>query len=227
MIGNVVVLGLSAAINPVLVGVVLVTLASPRPKALLGAYVAGGMTFSVGLGIGAVSLASGTGAVEPSTSTTNGLVDVVLGLVLLGVAAWFATGRAERRRARTVAARAGRPKKPSLSDRLLGGSRTSMAFVAGVLLTLPSAMYLAALKDIAAAGVSTTDEVLAILLFNVLMFLPALIPLALLVAAPDGTRAAVERADRWMQSHQKGLVTVVAGAIGAYLTAKGIAALAG
>ena len=41
MIGNVVALGLSAAVNPVLVGVVLVTLASPRPKALLGAYLTG------------------------------------------------------------------------------------------------------------------------------------------------------------------------------------------
>ena len=88
-------------------------------------------------------------------------------------------------------------------------------------------MYLAALKDIAAAGVSTTDEVLAIVLFNVLMLLPALIPLALLVAAPDGTKAAVKRADRWMHSHRNKLVTAVANAIGAYLTVKGIAALAG
>jgi len=58
MIGNVVALGLSAAVNPVLVGVVLVTLASPRPKALLGAYLAGAMTFSIGLGIGAVASGS-------------------------------------------------------------------------------------------------------------------------------------------------------------------------
>ena len=227
MIGNVVALGLSAAINPILVGVVLVTLASPRPKALLGAYVAGAMTFSVGLGIGAVSLASGTGAVTPTTSTTNGLVDLVLGLVLLAVAAWFATGRAERRHARKVAAGAGRPKKPSVGDRLLGGSRTSMAFLTGVLLTLPSAMYVAALKDIAEAGVSTEEEILAIVLFNVLMLLPALIPLALLVVAPDATQAAVERSDRWMRGHQKRLVTVVAGAVVVYLTAKGIIAPAG
>jgi hypothetical protein len=227
MIGNVVVLGLSAAINPILVGVVLVTLASPRPKALLGAYLAGGMTFSVGFGIGAVSLASGTGAVTPSTSTTNGLADLVLGLFLLAVAVWFATGRAERRHACKVAASAGRPKKPSVGDRLLGGSRTSMAFLAGVLLTLPSAMYLAALKDIAQAGVSTREEILAIVLFNVLMLLPALIPLALLVVVPDATTAAVQRSDRWMRDHQKRLVTVVAGAIGLYLTAKGIVALAG
>ena len=111
MIGNVVVLGLSAAINPILVGVVLVTLASPRPKALLGAYVAGGMTVSIGIGIGAVSLASGTGAVTPTTSTTNGLVDLVLGLVLLAVAAWFATGRAERRHARKVGGRRRAPEE--------------------------------------------------------------------------------------------------------------------
>jgi hypothetical protein len=83
VIGNVVALGLSAAINPILVGVVLVTLASPRPKTLLGAYVAGGMTVSVAIGIAVVSLASDTGAIKPTTSTTNGLVDLVLGLLLL------------------------------------------------------------------------------------------------------------------------------------------------
>jgi hypothetical protein len=95
-----------------------------------------------------------------------------------------------------------------------------MAFLAGVLLTLPSAMYLAALKDIAQAGVSTQEEILAVVLFNVLMLLPALIPLALLVVAPDGTEAAVERSDRWMHDHQKRLVTVVAGAVGISLTGK-------
>ena len=227
MIGNVVALGLSAAINPILVGVVLVTLASPRPKALLGAYVAGGMTVSVAIGIAVVSLASGTGAVKPTTSTTNGLVDLVLGLLLLAVAAWFGSGRAERRHAGKVAAAAGRPKKPSLSDRLLGGSRATMAFAAGMLLTLPSALYLAALKDIAEAGVSTGEEFLAIVLFNVLMLSPALIPLVLLAVVPDGTKAAVERADGWMHDHQKRVVTVVAAAVGTYLTVKGIVALAG
>jgi Sap, sulfolipid-1-addressing protein len=227
MIGNVVALGLSAAVNPVLVGVVLVTLASPRPKALLSAYLAGAMTFSIGLGIGAVAVAGDTGAVTSSTSTTNGVADLVLGLVLLAVAAWFATGRAERRHARKVAASAGRPKKASVGDRLLGGSRTSMAFLAGVLLTLPSAMYLAALKDIAEAEVSTQEEVFAIVLFNVLMLLPALIPLVLLVVVPDATLAAVQRADRWMRDHQKRLVTAVAGGVGIYLSGKGIIALSG
>ena len=74
---------------------------------------------------------------------------------------------------------------------------------------------------------STGEELLAIVLFNVLMLLPALIPLALLVVAPDTTKTAVERADRWMRDHQKRLVTVVAGAIGVYLSAQGIIALAG
>jgi hypothetical protein len=64
-------------------------------------------------------------------------------------------------------------------------------------------------------------------LFNVLMLSPALIPLALLVVVPDATMSAVQRSDRWIRDHQKRLVTVVAGAIGAYLTGKGIVALAG
>jgi hypothetical protein len=64
-------------------------------------------------------------------------------------------------------------------------------------------------------------------LFNVLMLSPALIPLVLLAVVPDGTQAAVERSDRWMREHQKRLVTVVAGAVGIYLTGTGIVALGG
>ena len=75
-------------------------------------------------------------------------------------------------------------------------------------------MYVAALKDIAEAGVSTREELLSIVLFNVLMLSPALIPLALLAVVPDATNAAVERSDRWMRDHQKRLVTVVAGVSG-------------
>ena len=44
---------------------------------------------------------------------------------------------------------------------------------------------------------------------------------------PEGTKAAVERSDRWIRDHQKRVVTVVAGAVGVYLAAKGIIALAG
>ena len=109
--------------------------------------------------------------------------------------------------------------------RLLGGSRASMAFLAGVLLTLPSAMYIAALKDIAQAGVSTGEEFLAIVLFNVLMLLPALIPWPCWSSRrhhQDGGRASRP----WRRDHQKRLVTVVAGAIGVYLSAQGIIALA-
>ena len=77
------------------------------------------------------------------------------------------------------------------------------------------------------AEVSTQEEVFAIVLFNVLMLLPALIPLVLLVVVPDATLAAVQRADRWMRDHQKRLVTAVAGGVGIYLTGKGIIALSG
>jgi hypothetical protein len=73
-------------------------------------------------------------------------------------------------------------------------------------------MYLAALKDIAEAEVSTQEEVFA---------------MVLLVVAPDATRAVVQRADRWMRDHQKRLVTAVAGGVGIYLTGKGLVALSG
>jgi hypothetical protein len=101
-----------------------------------------------------------------------------------------------------------------------------MAFLAGVLLTLPSAMYLAALKDIAEAEVSTQEEVFAIVLFNVLMLLPALIPLS-------SSSSCRTRRRRLSSEPIAGCAIIrsgwsrVAGGVGIYLTGKGLVALSG
>lgn len=227
MIENVALLGLSCAFNPVLLGIVLLTLASERPKRMLGAYVAGAFTWSVGLGIGVVRVASGAEAFGGKSSPSRPIFDLVVGVALLAGSAWYGTGRAARRKARKAAAEAAAGKrvdqaaKPPLAERLLSGP-VWLAFVAGVLLNFPSVRYIEAMKEIVVANVSAHEQVLAILLFNLLMLSPGIVPLGFLVFRPDGTRAVMTGIDAWLRAHSHLLLTFVLAGLGLYLLAKGV-----
>jgi len=231
VIENVALLGLSCALNPVLLGVVLLTLASDRPKRMLGAYVAGAFTWSVGLGIGVVTVASDAEAFGGSSSPSRPIFDLAIGVALLAGAFWYGTGRAAARMERRSAAKAAvgvrteteEEKKP-LAERMLSGP-ASLAFLAGVILNFPSVRYIDAMKEIVVADVSRREQILAILLFNVLMLSPAIVPLTALVLRPEGTRVVVTRIDAWLRAHSHALLTVVFAVLGAYLIVKGAIAL--
>lgn len=243
MIENVALLGLSCAFNPVLLGVVLLTLASEHPKRMLGAYFAGAFTWSVGLGIGVVTVASDTDVLGGHSSPSRPGADIALGVLLLLGAFLYGTGRAARLRERRKTRRKARAQdqregsgegqpdqredggkekeKKSLADRLLSGS-AAPAFFAGVVLNFPSVRYIAAMKEIVVAEVSKHEQVLAILLFNVLMLSPAIVPLCALVVHPEGTRSAIARLDAWLRAHARVLLTIIFFALGVYLIVKGI-----
>jgi hypothetical protein len=246
VIENVALLGLSCALNPVLIGVVLLTLASERPKRMLGAYVAGAFTWSVGLGIGVVAVASSVEAFGGRSSPSRPIFDLAAGLALLAGAYWYGTGRAARRKARRAAAKhegavpvgsgvgaapavdgaqSDGPHKTPLPERLLSGS-VPLAFVAGVVLNFPSVRYIEAMKEIVVANVSEREQIVAILLFNVLMLSPGIVPLAFLAFRPEGTRTAMTRLDAWLRTHAQILLTAVLVVFGLYLIVKGLVALA-
>lgn len=228
MFRNVALLGASCAFNPVLLGVVLLTLASERPKRMLGAYVAGAFTWSVGLGIGVVTVASSADAFGGHSSPSRPIFDLVAGAALLAGAFWYGTGRAARRKAAKSAAKGAaeeRPQKTPLAERLLAGP-IPLAFAAGVVLNFPSVRYISAMKEIVVANVSSHEQVLAILLFNVLMLSPAIVPLAFMAFRPDGTRAVIVRLDAWMRAHAHMLLTAVLAGLGLYLLVKGYLGLA-
>jgi hypothetical protein len=229
MIVNVALLGASCALNPVLLAVVLLTLASEHPKRMLGAYFAGAFTWSVGLGIGVVTVASDTEVFGGHSSSSRPIFDLVVGGLLLTGAFLKGTGRVDRFKARRAAAKPtpdpAKPSKPPLAERLLSG-RVSLAFFAGVVLNFPSVRYIEAMKEIVVAEVSKQEQVLSILLFNVLMLSPAIVPLALLSFRPEETKSAITRLDGWMHANARALLTGVLAVLGLYLVIKGIAVLA-
>lgn len=82
------VLALDAALYPTLLAAVVILLSQPRRKPLLSAYLAGGLTISIGLGLGIIAALKGSSAVDSSTSAVSWTTDLAVGglALLLAVA---------------------------------------------------------------------------------------------------------------------------------------------
>jgi hypothetical protein len=219
---NVLVLAVAAAVSPTILAVVIVTLRRPSPQRLLLAYLAGGLLTSVAVGIAIVTSLNGLDVVSGSSPAADPIVDFTVGALVLLIAYVLATDRDARLQAR----REGRREKPSRdpwSERVLGHGTAPVAFAVGIALNLPGAFYLVALKDIAQGQHGIGAEAFAIVIFNLIMFLFAEIPLLGYSFAPEETQAKVEALNGWMSRNARQIVIVVATVMGLYLIARGIA----
>ena len=223
-------LALEAALYPTLLAAVVILLAGPRPRPLLAAYLAGGLTISITLGL--VIVFALEGAVNSESSALSWTADLVIGGLAVLVAVVLAT-RAderfrERRRRRKVAAGQSRPPEPPASkrepwsERILARGSVPIVFLAGLAINVPGAAYLVGLKDIAAEQQPTGTKVLLIVGFNLIMFMLAEIPLMGLFVAPERTGAIVHRFNDWVSSHSRLIAIWLCVFLGVFLIVRGI-----
>jgi hypothetical protein len=157
---DVILLSLTAALNPTLVAATTVMFLLPSPKKLMLGYLLGAYVTSITLGLVIVFSLSNSSATNTTQNTLSPAVDIALGSIALAAAFVLSTGRherlAERRRSRRGAkADKGSPRwQRELSK---GSPRTT--FVIGALLTLPGASYLTGLDQIHKLDYSTADTV--------------------------------------------------------------------
>ena len=221
-------LALGSAVYPTLLAVVLVILTQPNPRRLLGAYLAGAMLTSLTIGLVIVGgLGSGDVLNGSSGRTINPAFDLVVGLLLLGLLYALLTGRDRRfieRRDHKRQPRAESGKEP-WSDRVLRRQSIVLTFVVGMALNLPGALYLVALKEIASADQSSAQSVLQLLVYNLIMFAWAEIPLVGYGVAPERTEALITRIHDWLGSHTRQIAIGICAVAALYLTIKGVAGL--
>lgn len=224
-------LALDAALYPTLLAAVVILLSQPRPKALLGAYYAGGMVISVGLGLAIVFAAKSSGAFDSPSSGPSWTVDLAVGGLALLAAVALAVRADQRMRERRTQRKAARGKeKPKVekddrepwSQRILSRGSVPIVFAAGLAINVPGAAYLIALKDISSYHYSTGVDILLILAFNLIMFMLAEIPLAGLFLAPERTGALVDRMNRWLSSHSRQIAIGLLAVLGVFLVARGV-----
>ncbi|MFL5816515.1 MAG: GAP family protein [Conexibacter sp.] len=234
------VLAFEAALYPTLLAAVVILLSLERPARLIAAYLAGGMTISITLGILIVEFLGGTNLVENEQSLLSWTGDLVIGGLAVLLAVALATHADDRMRERRSARRAAPAPVPSggtpaatapvvdapnaepWSQRILARGSVPVVFVAAVFVNIPGAAYLVALKDIAAADQSFAVDLGQILLFNVIMFLLAEIPLVGLLVAPEKTGVLVGRMNTWLRDHSRQLAIVISFTLGVYLIVRGL-----
>jgi hypothetical protein len=225
-VSTVILLALTASLNPTLVAATTVMLLLERPKRLMLGYLLGACITSITLGLVIVFSLSDSSTANTTQNTLSPAVDIALGSIALAGAFVLKTGRHQRVVDRRRARRADKPDAgPPRWQRELSKGSARTTFVVGALLTLPGASYLAGLSQIHKLDYSTTTTVLLVVGFNVVMLWLLELPLACFVAAPDWTPGAVERAKGSMRRH--GRVVAIRGlaALGALLVIKGVIGL--
>lgn len=228
MAGTLIVLSLTASLNPTLLAITSLLLLRDRPAGMMAGFLVGSYTISISLGI-AIVLAFDDA--HPTTKATqhaiNPGVDILLGAVLLLVAAVLRSEgwgrRADRRRERKRAKE--EHKEPARWERALNRGTGRTAFVLGIVFTLPGASYIAALTQIHKLHPSTVEIVLLVIGVNLVMLWIIELPLLGFVIAPTATPAAVDRAKAWASRHARQLAVRGSATIGALLVIKGVIGL--
>ena len=224
---QVLVLSLTASLNPTLLAATTVMLLLEKPAKLMGGYLLGASMTSITLGLIIVFSLTDTSATNTTQKTISPAVDIGLGVIALAISFVLATERDRAFRERRQARKAARPDKgPPRWQRELSKGSPRTTFVIGVLLTLPGASYLAGLSRIHKLGYSTTATVLLVIGFNVIMLWLLEVPLASFLIAPEWTPRAIDRAKAWVSRHALTFAVRGSAVIGALLVVKGVAGLA-
>ena len=232
------------AVDPAQVGAVAYILSRPTAMRLLVAYFIGG--FGVSLIAGSVLLFILGAAGFGKSSSIPPEIEIAVGALALVVAALVGSGVAGRLRDRTRSRRGGdqradtsavgddRPslemlpgfgKLPHRLQDALHNESPWIAWIYGVAFGMPSAYYLAAIAAILKSGVGTSAQISALLVFNLVAFATAEIPLVSFAIVPEATRARLDQVYSWASTHQRLVVTILASIVGVYLVLRGISTL--
>jgi hypothetical protein len=217
--------------NPTLLAAVTLMLLLPNPKRLMLGYLLGAYTASMSVGLAIVFALHDSEFASTSKSTLSPLEDVVVGLLLLLVAAVLATDRdrplRERRERRKNEKReqAGGEEREALPMRLLGRGSPRISFVVGLLLSFPGVSYLAGLTHIHKLDAAAVPTALLVIAFCLVQQLLLEVPLAGYFIAPEKTAEKVKGFRAWLGRNGRQAGIIVAAVLGALVLIRGIAGL--
>ena len=180
-------LALAAAVYPPALLVLLLFMTAPEPRRPVLAYFVGAATVTIGSGLIALAVVEGAKLTSGDPSGASGGVDILLGVLLLGVAAWARRRGAAAQAPTPDEGQAGASRIAQWSRRALGSRR--WAVVLGLLMFLPSPLYLLAVKDIADSGDPASSNVLAVLVCATGVLLFVEVPLVAMLVRPAGVAA--------------------------------------
>jgi hypothetical protein len=233
-------------IDPVRIGAVAYMLTRTKPLRLLLGYFVGGFGLSLIIGVVVVFVLKDikigkSSSVPPEIEIAIGALSLLVSLLVgTGVSATL-RNKAQVRHPEANLPDLDRPASPDgppgiesmpgfdkLPERVkqaLSKESPWVAWIAGLALGMPTAYYLAAIAAILKSGSSAGVQIAALVVFNIIAFAQAEIPIVSFLIAPDATRSRTEQLYTWVSSHQRLVVTVLAGVVGIYLVIVGVSKL--
>jgi hypothetical protein len=216
-LATIMVLALTAMLNPTLLAAVTVMLLLPDPKRLMFGYLLGAYLTSISVGLLIVFSLHDSNGVSTARNTLTPAEDLVFGAIAVIVGLVLRSDLGEGRRQRKKGS-----EKESWPQRMLGRGSARVSFAVGALLSFPGASYLVALNRIdhldAGAGVAA----FLVVAFCLVQQLFLEVPLIGYAVSPERTQRAVDGFRRWLR--EKGRRTAAAGAvvIGLLLLVRGL-----
>ncbi|WP_264016382.1 GAP family protein [Mycolicibacterium senegalense] len=242
MWSTVLVMAAVAAVDPLRIGVVAFMLSRSRPVRLLLPFFLLAFTANVAVGAAVVFgfknvTGDGGRTMPPGLEIGIGIAALVIGLLSITGVLERLVNRVRTRRAAPVAVPDDGPGTvteddvPALSQ-LPGGMQAALrgeapwaAGLLGLINGFPTPYYLAAMAAALTSDAAVTEQMAAMVVFNVVGFLAAIIPIISFWVAPAPTRSAVERIYKWMGIHHRLVVAAIAGAVGVYFLVMGVSHL--
>jgi hypothetical protein len=136
-------------------------------------------------------------------------LDLVLGLLILGFAAYVAH----------------RPRRPPKEKPEARDMRLLVVVGLGLFTGSPSPLYLASLHSIAKGNPSTAASIVYVVLLAAIVLLMAEVPLVLYLSDPERAVATLKTLNAWLARHGRTLALTAALVVGTYFVISGIVGL--
>jgi hypothetical protein len=207
-------LALAASIYPPAVAAVIALGRGSQVRSRVLAFVMAAAIVTYATGTVMLFVLDELGATGSDHYTPSAALDLALGVLLIGLAIYL------RRKQPGKAKTSG----PSKIERYLQSRR--LAFVLGLTLyVLPSPIYIAAVKTIADAKLSTSSKLGALAVTVAVMLWLIEVPMLMLFLVPTRASSALERINLWFAQRGRLLAVLACAGAGAYLAIKGLVGL--
>jgi hypothetical protein len=215
---EIVLLAFASMFWPTLITIVVLALRVPQPVRILAWFLFGGLLTTITIGLLLVFTLQDSSFVSGSSRSANPTLNI-LGGVLALAGAFYLSRRPAHHRAEPAD---GEKKQSGLTQRAVerGGL---VAFTAGIVLNIvPGAFPFVALKDIAQLDASNATKAVSVVVFYVIMFAFAEVPIVAYLFAPERTTARVNDFNDWLGRNTTRVAISVLVVVGIYLTVRGL-----
>jgi uncharacterized membrane protein (DUF441 family) len=212
---------LLAAISPTALLVMAVFLGSDNPRRTALLYFVGAALMTVIMAVTVLLVLRATALNQPRQHEPRYGLRLGLGILALAVAVVLIVRARRAPPPAPVAAGEDTAKRPGVIARLTARPRPATAFLAGLLLFVPSTTFIAAVQVIATADASPAATVAAMLIVIALTAASVWLPLIAHLVRPEATTRALRAANGWLVAHGRTVVVCCLAVAGVILMVNG------